>query len=231
VTDASRPTTRKLRVMTGPHHIVRVDYEKKRFLSAEVEARLLGQINEILPQMDAVILQDYAKGVISESLAQKVLTLAKQKQVPVLVDPHRAAPLKIYRGATVFKPNYDEAVILSGLPAESLHQAGDFVRQLGEVLQAEVQAEHLVVTRGKEGMSIFSAGRTMHVPTVAKQVYDVTGAGDTVIATLAVAYAAGLSVENACRLANFAAGVVVAKIGCVPCYLEQLEEAIRANFA
>lgn len=226
VVDSSRPTTRKLRVMSGQHHIVRVDFEERRFLSSEIEEAVLQKIEEQIESVDAVVLQDYAKGVISESLAQKLMAVAHSKGVPVLVDPTRTAPLKIYRGATVFKPNYDEAIALSGLPADDLHQSEDFVQELATVMKEVTAAKHVIITQGKEGMSIFSGEKRLQVPTMAKQVYDVTGAGDTVIATLALAFSAGLSVEESCRLANAAAGVVVGKVGSVPCSYDQLKEAL-----
>lgn len=229
VLDPKRPTTRKTRVMAQHHHLVRVDYELKRALDSEVEKLLLRKVEDLLPTVDVVVVEDYAKGVVSESLVLGVLSLCKRFQRKVLVDPHRETPGRYYFGADLIKPNFDEAVALAGLNYDSLRENPNRVYETGLALKELTQAKDLVLTRGKDGMTIFSQGRIIDVPTFAKKVFDVTGAGDTVIAALALGTAAELPLVESCWLANFAAGVVVGKVGCVPCPIPELVEYIEAR--
>lgn len=224
--DDSRPTTRKSRVMAGPHHIVRIDYELKKYLSEKVSERVFKAYSECLAQYDGVILQDYAKGIFDESLIQKMIDEANRVKVPVFVDPHRTQPLSFYRGASLFKPNYDESLVLAGFNFEDLRENPNKVYEIGKALQTKLNTKDIVITRGKEGMTIFSGERITEVPTFAKRVFDVTGAGDTVIATIALSQVAGFSLNESCLLANVAAGNVVSKVGCVPCDLKEMIEFI-----
>ncbi|MCX7978833.1 MAG: D-glycero-beta-D-manno-heptose-7-phosphate kinase [Bdellovibrionaceae bacterium] len=228
VVDPHRPTTRKTRVMAQPHHIVRVDYELRRYLSAETEARVLAQAEAALPNAQIVILQDYAKGVVSRTLVEKLVALCDRAGKLLLVDPHRDNSASFYRGAHFLKPNYDESVALSGLKFEELRDNPNKVYEVGRALQIKSGAEKVVITRGKEGMTIFDGESITDVPTYARKVFDVTGAGDTVIASIALGLARGMALEDACLLANFAAGVVVGKVGCVPCEVGELKEYIAA---
>lgn len=228
VVDNKRPTTRKMRVMTGPHHIVRVDYELRKYLSPETETKLLAEFEKQISQCDVVILQDYAKGVISENVVKTMVRLCRANKKPLLVDPHRNNPGDFYAGCDLIKPNYEEAVILAGLDFDSLRENPNRVEQAGRALQKKTGAKQVVLTQGKEGMSIFDGEQISKVPTRAQKVFDVTGAGDTVIAALALGLAGGLDLVTSCSLANFAAGVVVGKIGCVPCELSELREALQA---
>ncbi|MCC7403422.1 MAG: D-glycero-beta-D-manno-heptose-7-phosphate kinase [Bdellovibrionales bacterium] len=227
VVDEGRPTTRKLRVMSGHHHLVRVDYEHRRFLSAEVEKRLLNQVSALLADADGLILQDYAKGVVSERCAQELIRMCRKAGKPVLVDPNRQTPAHYYRGADLMTPNRDEAYDLSGLDFDDLRDRGDSLLQVGQALLKNLELKSLIVTRGKEGMSLFDGGEVVELPTYARQVFDVTGAGDTVIAAVALAWLAGFTLSEACILANFAAGVVVGKVGCVPCSQKELVDYIN----
>lgn len=227
IVDAQRPTTRKLRVMAGPHHIVRIDYELKKYISKEVSSTLLKNFTKLIKSYDGVILQDYAKGVLSEELIQNLIEVTHQHKKPVFVDPHRSNALPFYRNADLFKPNYDEAIELAGMTFDDLREHPDKVYLIGETLQKKLGTENVVITRGKEGMTIFSGHQIVEVPTYARKVFDVTGAGDTVIATLALSQVAGFSLVESCVLANIAAGNVVAKIGCVPCDLEEMKTAIK----
>jgi len=229
VVDASRPTTRKLRVMVGNHHIVRVDYEQRQFLSPAVEDKIFAQVQALLPQVAAVIIQDYAKGVVSERLVREIVKQAKAARKRVLADPNRTTPLEVYRGVDLMTPNYDEAVALTGIRDDDLRKDLDAVNRRGRQLMEVVGSEQMVITLGKDGMRIFEGGQAVEFPTNAKQVFDVTGAGDTVIAALALAWGSGFTLEQSCALANFAAGVVVGKIGCVPCGVQELLDAVRGS--
>ena len=222
IVDPSRPTTRKLRVMTGHHHIVRVDFEHKRYLSPEIESRLFKMYESVLANSDGVIIEDYAKGLLSEPLLQKIISAAKAEKRPVMVDPNRTTPAKFYNGATLMTPNRDEAVVLSGMDFDELRVHPDFLQEVGQSLLKKMDLQHLVVTRGKDGMTLFTGGQRFELPTFARQVFDVTGAGDTVIAALALGWVAGFTLQESCVLGNLAAGVVVGKVGCVPCTQAEL---------
>jgi rfaE bifunctional protein kinase chain/domain len=227
--DSSRPTTRKLRVMSGHHHMVRVDFEQKQYLSEAIENKLIDQVKALLPQAEGVIIEDYAKGVFSERAMQTIIKAAHAAGKKVFVDPNRSTPAKFYNGADVMTPNREEAVELSGLDYDELSLNPNFILEVGAALRERVNVENIVVTRGREGMTLISGGGAVHMPTFARQVFDVTGAGDTVIAALALAFVSGWSMQDACVLGNLAAGVVVGKVGCVPCQRSELLEYIRSQ--
>lgn len=229
IEDLERPTTRKTRVMAKHHHLVRVDYESRKFLSPEAEAKTVKMIEKVLPQVDGVILEDYAKGLLSAGLMAELLRLCHAHKKPVYVDPHRSNPAEFYKGVDLIKPNFDEALALSGLTYDDLRDSPTKVNQIGQVLLKKTGARRLIVTRGKDGMILFEDDKTIQIPTYARQVFDVTGAGDTVIATLALGLSAGLSAEESAVLANFAAGVVVGQVGCVPCSSAELVQYIRSE--
>ncbi len=227
VVDPTRPTTRKTRVMAKHHHLVRVDFETRKFISDETESKMLRQIQDSLNQADIVIIEDYAKGAITQSLIKKTIALAKEKNKQVLVDPHRTNSANFYEGVDLIKPNFEEAVALSGLNYDEMRDHPNKVIEVGQAVQKITGAKQVVLTRGKDGMTIFSGKKLTQVPTFARQVFDVTGAGDTVIAALALGMVSGLSLEQACMLANFAAGVVVGQVGCVPCTTQELKDYIE----
>jgi rfaE bifunctional protein kinase chain/domain len=226
VTCNDRPTTRKLRVIAEQHHIVRVDYEHRKFLQPADEERLVERVRGLIEATDIVILEDYGKGVFSQNLAQKIIRMAHDHGKKVLLDPHPKTPIESYRGVDLMTPNRDEAVALSGVSIDDLREHPQSLLDVGHELLRKVGSENLVITRGKEGMSLFSEGKVTRLPTYARQVFDVTGAGDTVIAALGLAMAAGLPLVEACVLANFAAGVVVSKVGCVPCSTKELSDYV-----
>lgn len=221
IEDASRPTTTKTRIIAHNQQMVRVDAESRHDLSKPVYHQLLIQAEKSMSHCDACILSDYNKGVISSALAQSVIDFAKRYQKPVVVDPKGNNYLK-YQDATVIKPNLleaEQATQLNILTQEDLMQAG-------QKMQSVVGESALLITRGAEGMSLFQPGRpVVHIPAVARHVFDVTGAGDTVVSTLAMALAAGASLEEGAHLANRAAGIVVGKIGTATVDLEDLRNA------
>ncbi len=228
ITSQDRPTTRKTRIMVQNHHIVRVDYERKQFLNEETEKLLLKKLAEQIDSCVAVIVQDYAKGVLSKKLISQIVTLAHSKNKKVLADPNRLTPIDYYSGVDLMTPNYDESVALSHFAVDSLRPDKDEIFKIGNQLMKAIGGREMVITRGKEGMSLFQNEKMTEMPTFAKQVADVTGAGDTVIAAIALSWGAGFSLENACALANLAAGIVVAKVGCVPCSREELLSLVQA---
>jgi rfaE bifunctional protein kinase chain/domain len=224
VVDANRPTTRKIRIMTQHHHLVRVDYEMKHFLDDEVEKSLINKVASVIKEIDMVIIEDYGKGVISRRVVEKLVQIAHENKKMVLVDPHRTNPGDFYYGVDLLKPNFEESLALAGISYEDYKIHKKNISEVGSLLRDKVKSKYVILTQGKEGMSIFSDQEVMQVPTFARQVFDVTGAGDTVIAALALGLSSGFSIDEACVLANFAAGVVVGKVGCVPCEVEELRE-------
>lgn len=227
VKDSQRPTTRKTRVMTGQHHLVRVDHEIRKNISAPSEEKLLKVIEQSLSESDVVVLEDYAKGLLSQSLVEKIVQLTKKQNKFLMVDPHQTKFADFYKGVDLIKPNYNEALALTQVHEEAIEDSAERVLHVGKTLQSMTGAKQVVLTQGQDGMTIFSQNDVTRVPTFAKKVFDVTGAGDTVIAALALGVAAGLPLSEACMIANFAAGVVVGKIGCVPCELSELKNSIN----
>ena len=209
VVDQNRPTTTKSRIMAHHQQVVRVDSEDRSPLPPAVENDLLAWSEHHLPRVDACIVSDYAKGVISPRLAETVLRSARQAGKPVVVDP-KGTDYRKYRGATVLKPNIHEAEQVVGL---AIHDEAD-LEEAGHILLDLVEGSALLITRGPQGMSLLRPGeQPLHIPAVTQEVFDVTGAGDTVVSTLALALAAGASLEQAAYLANQAAGIVVRSLG------------------
>jgi D-beta-D-heptose 7-phosphate kinase/D-beta-D-heptose 1-phosphate adenosyltransferase len=208
VRERGRTTTRKSRVIASHQQVVRFDSETKLQISRESEMILLEKITRILERgVDTVLISDYGKGVLSEELTQRVIGLARERGLRVMVDP-KGSDYSKYRGATAITPNRKEAGEATGI--EIVDE--ESLREAGFRLKKELDLERVIITLSEEGMAIF--GEEMRViPTVAKEVYDVTGAGDTVIATLGFVRACGGTIDEAARIANAAAAVVVGKLG------------------
>jgi D-glycero-beta-D-manno-heptose-7-phosphate kinase len=201
--DPDLPTTIKLRVLARQQQLVRVDFESTP--NHEVLQGALSRFEALLPQQDVVLLSDYAKGGLTH--VTRMIELAREAGKPVLVDP-KGADWARYAGATVITPNRSELREVIGAWADEADLEARVTR-----LRHELNIQHLLLTRSEEGMSLFNGGPAQHFPAVAREVYDVSGAGDTVIATLASALAGGLPLEAGVYLANQAAGIVVGKLG------------------
>ena len=228
ILDSTRPTTRKTRIMTGQHHLVRIDHEIRKVLSEKSESILLEKLKAKISTVDVIVLEDYAKGIFSKSLVERIVALAKDANKFLMVDPHQTKFADFYKGVDLIKPNYNEALALTQVLEDDIEDPSERVLQVGRALQKMTGAGQVVLTQGQNGMTIFSQDKVTQVPTFAKKVFDVTGAGDTVIAALALGVAAGLSLNDACMIANFAAGVVVGKVGCVPCETADLISSIQS---
>ena len=225
VVDASRPTTCKTRVMSGSHQLVRVDKETTTDLSPEIAQQLSDRIQSLLvTKIDVVLLSDYAKGVLSRSVLRFVIGECVKRSIPVFVDPKRQ-DYSIYAQATCLTPNLKEfyaAAATMSIPHQDLTLAGSMVRErLGSPM--------LLITQGAEGMTLFTAGQVRHFPALAEDVFDVSGAGDTVVATYATAFAAGIPALAAVELSNIAASIVVRKIGTAPISWEELCPAAQSQ--
>ncbi len=210
VSDSSRPTTVKLRVLARGQQVIRADTESSAPLPPR-PAELLGAwAARVAIESDAILLSDYGKGVLADALAARVIGAAKRAGKPVVVDP-KGSDSSRYQGATVVKPNLGELGELSGRVIRTPADVIDAGQRLADALDGTA----VLVTRGADGMTLFRAGEVhQFLPAApARRVFDVTGAGDTAAAALALALAAGLSVEEAARVANAAGGVAVSKIG------------------
>jgi rfaE bifunctional protein kinase chain/domain len=223
IEDRSRLTTIKSRVVAGSQHVVRFDRESDAPVSRAIRARVIAAVRERLPEADVLLISDYAKGLVSPGLVREVLALAARHRRMVAVDP-KVQHLSLFKKVTVVAPNHHEAAAAARLPVRS---EADLLR-VGRVLLRRLNARAVLITRGEQGMSLFEAGKpVVHIPTVAQEVYDVTGAGDTVIGTLSLALAAGADMHEAAVIANFAAGVVVGKRGTATVTRAELERALR----
>jgi D-beta-D-heptose 7-phosphate kinase/D-beta-D-heptose 1-phosphate adenosyltransferase len=223
--DPGRTTTTKTRIVAHSQQMVRMDCEQRTSLSGLLEQELLTKIADCLPQADVCIISDYAKGVVSPSLAKQVIHMARRAGKPTIVDP-KGTDYSKYRGATIVKPNVHEAercVKQEITGEESLLEVGG--RLLGILGDSAV-----LITRGARGMSLFRHKmEPMHVPALARNVYDVTGAGDTVASTLSLTLAAGGTLDQAVLLANQAASIVVAKVGTATVTYEELLATVAAE--
>jgi rfaE bifunctional protein kinase chain/domain len=203
-----RPTTVKTRIVAHNQQIVRADRESRAALSADRNNALASAFMRWLPKVSAVIVSDYDKGVANRELLGQVLPEARKAGIPVYLDP-KVQHADYYRPITLIKPNQREAELLTGMAIENEHQ----LEEAGQRLLEKFECPYALISRGEAGMSLFEHDRSHHFPTAAREVFDVTGAGDTLIATLAMATAGGASIEEAAILANHAAGLAVGKVG------------------
>ncbi|HLG89788.1 MAG TPA: D-glycero-beta-D-manno-heptose-7-phosphate kinase [Alphaproteobacteria bacterium] len=221
VTDRSRPTAVKERFIAGGQQLLRADYEQVRTVSVEIEDLLIAEIQARLPHAGALVLSDYGKGVLTERVLASAIASAKKRGIPIIVDP-KGADYARYRGATAVTPNLKELAEASGGIVSGDEAVVVAARRV--IKDAGILA--IVATRGGEGLSVVPAkGEVVHVRAEAREVFDVSGAGDTVVATLALALAVGMELGEAATLANLAGGVVVGKVGTAPATAEELRHA------
>jgi D-beta-D-heptose 7-phosphate kinase/D-beta-D-heptose 1-phosphate adenosyltransferase len=207
--DKARPTTRKTRIVAHHQQVVRTDRESAEPLDVATREHVLASVTRALSGCDALIVSDYQKGVVGPELMRSVLGLARRRRVPVLVDP-KVRNFSLFRRVRLITPNQHEAEQATGVRIRGEVD----LRAAGRRILATLGCDAALITRGEHGLSLFERGRPpAHVPAAAREVFDVTGAGDTVIATLGLALGAGARLAEAAVLANHAAGVVVAKLG------------------
>jgi len=221
-TDTDRPTTTKTRVIADNHHVVRIDKESKKPLSEEIERKLSIFLTGIINSLDGIILQDYNKGVLTKSFIQKTVSLANQLGITITVDP-KFDNFFEYRNVTVFKPNRKETESILGMKMES----DEDVSFAGNELLSRLNAKYILLTLSEEGIAVFARDKPeKRMPTKARKVADVSGAGDTVISTLTMALAAGADIYEASTLANYGAGIVCGEVGIVPIEKEKLFDSV-----
>jgi D-beta-D-heptose 7-phosphate kinase/D-beta-D-heptose 1-phosphate adenosyltransferase len=222
VIDQDRPTTRKSRVIAHNQQIVRYDVERRAELKPAMQRRILRYVESRLRELSCLVVSDYAKGVVSATLMSELTRLAGLRGIPLVVDP-KVEHFSYYKGATVITPNHLEATQAAGVHGDD-DQANN---EAGAIIRQRLGCHAVLITRGEKGMSLYEGEDvSWHIPALARQVYDVTGAGDTVIGTLALALSTGASMRDAATLANHAAGVVVGMVGTATLSAQQLSETL-----
>jgi D-beta-D-heptose 7-phosphate kinase/D-beta-D-heptose 1-phosphate adenosyltransferase len=218
VADPDRCTTRKLRVVTTRNQqVARIDYESDREAGGALEAAVIARVKELAARADAVLVSDYLKGAISRGVARAAIEAANARRIPLLVDP-KVPHIDYYAGATVVTPNHHEAEAVTHMRIRTTEEARAAARRFRE----RAGCESVLITRGEHGMSLLGPDGDAELQAEAREVSDVTGAGDTVIATMTLALAAGAPLVDAARLANQAAGIVVGKFGPATVTIDEL---------
>ncbi len=222
------PTISKLRILSGSQQMLRVDSESKQPVPAAAQDELLQRVEAALPGAAGLILSDYAKGVLSERVCRESIAGAKRLGIPVLVDP-KTFDFRRYRGATTICPNLAE--LTAAVRGDAASDGLESLLSAAEKLISSAELAYLVVTLGERGIALVREGSRTIAPATAREVFDVSGAGDTVISVLALCIAGGLPVESGIKLANIAAGVVVSKVGTVPIQKFELLAALSGAIA
>ena len=219
----NRPTTKKTRIVAQNQQVVRFDREKVGEPAPERLKEIFKFLDNNLDSFDAIIISDYNKGIINMALMDHLRDQLKNRNIPLIVDPKPNQPER-FHGATIITPNNHEAELMADRPIKNDVDLDAAARYL----QKKLNSDAVLITRGEAGMALYEKDKAMYtIPTMAKEVYDVTGAGDTVIATLALGMAVGLSPADAATIANFAAGIVVGKLGTATASTDELLEAIQ----
>jgi D-beta-D-heptose 7-phosphate kinase/D-beta-D-heptose 1-phosphate adenosyltransferase len=223
IVEPGRSTTIKTRVIAHHQQVVRVDRETREGISRETHRRIFGHVEERAGNgLDAIVISDYCKGVVTKELVRDIVRLARKRGIIVSVDP-KVTHFGIYSGVTVLTPNTKEASLGARVEIED----DESLLRAGKGLLTRLACDAVLITRGEQGMSLFEkGGRITHIPTVAREVFDVTGAGDTVISALTLAMAAGAKISDAAKISNYAAGIVVGVVGTATVSPAQLKQRI-----
>jgi D-glycero-beta-D-manno-heptose-7-phosphate kinase len=221
--DESRPTILKTRVVAGHQQVCRIDKEKLGALSDEMVEKMIRYIKSLIDEIDAVIIEDYGKGVISPKLLKAIVPLAAKRNKIISVDP-KEEHFKYYRGITVITPNNHEASKAVGFQIKD----DETLEKAGQALLKKIDCRIALITLGENGMAVFQKGKPMkHIPTVAQEVFDVSGAGDTAIASYTLSLASGADPIQAAHIANCAAGIVVGKVGIAVVSPDELIDRVK----
>ncbi len=221
IIDNKRSTTTKTRVVSRGQQLIRLDYEDQKSISSEEEKMIIEYLESNTNKFQVIVLSDYAKGVITPSLLSKVFEFAKKKDILTIIDP-KPKTIKHCKGCYLITPNHIEASNHSGIKEEK----GDGIIEIGKAIQEEIQS-NVLITRGDKGMALFEKDKSPRLlPTIAHKVYDVTGAGDTVTAVVALGLASGGELVDSVKLANIAAGIVVGKQGTETLTCEELKKKL-----
>lgn len=225
VADSSRPSTLKTRIMAGTHQLLRVDRETTADISENIEAQLLKKLETKIGKADMVMLSDYNKGLLTQSFTQKLIALCSQAGKKVMIDP-KGLHYDKYTGSWLIKPNKRE--LAEATVTEKIETGGQLISAAHKLLK-KTKTQYLVVTRSEEGISLISKKTEQHFSVKAKEVFDVTGAGDTVFACLGYFIASGIDLPVACELANYAAAIAVSKVGSVAVTLDEIISIIDTH--
>ncbi len=225
IVDSKRRTVLKERIVSERQQLLRVDYEDQGIIADAASARLARKLEKLVPRADIIILEDYCKGMLEPSVVKQLFSLARKHRKLVLVDPNSKSAAALYDGASLLTPNTKEAEALSGV--RIIDDAS--LARAGATILRKTRAPSLIITRGKDGMALFEKGTrgVRHIPTYAREVYDVSGAGDTVISVLALALGLGAAMDDAARLANLAAAIEVGKRGTATVSVAEIREALN----
>ncbi len=209
ITDATRPTTLKTRVIAHQQQVVRIDKERIGPVREKIVNKVVNYLKKSIDEIDAILIEDYGKGLITPKLLKSIIGLAKKYKKTISVDP-KEEHFSFYRGVTVITPNYQEASRAVGFKISDKAS----LKKAGQILLNKFKVKIAIITLGEEGMAVFEKGKPpKRIPTIAQEVYDVSGAGDTVISSLTLSLASGATPMQAAHIANCAAGIVVGKVG------------------
>ncbi|MBS3135489.1 D-glycero-beta-D-manno-heptose-7-phosphate kinase [Candidatus Woesearchaeota archaeon] len=223
IIDKKKPTIQKIRVLGPIQQLLRIDYEDVDYISKDIHEAILRKIM-VLRNVDAIIISDYAKGTITKDLLGKVIAYAKERNIPVIIDP-KPKHAELYVGATIITPNKKEAEEIVKHSIDTMEDVEKAGKSISEKFDCSV-----LLTLGEKGVALFEKGKNaVHIPAIAREVFDVSGAGDTVIATLSLALSSGASLSDASIIANHAAGIKVGKIGTAPVYLNELSRSLEKS--
>ena len=216
IRDSLKPTTQKIRVVARGQQMVRIDKEDNGCINAKIERKIINFINLNIKQWQALVISDYAKGLLNKELVQKIMKLAKKHKIPTIGDA-RPKNAIFFKNITLLTPNHKEAVEIAG---------ANNLREAGKIIQKKLNCD-ILITQGAEGMTLFEKNRIQHFSTKAREVFDVAGAGDTVVAILALALATGSSLKEAAIISNHAAGIVVGKLGVATVNQKELKDSLK----
>jgi D-glycero-beta-D-manno-heptose-7-phosphate kinase len=211
-----RLTTQKIRIIAGNQQVARVDRENCDYIDSQTEESIIKFVFSQIEKWDAIVISDYAKGLITENLSKKIIDLANKSKKSIICDA-KPKHFRYFENITLLKPNYKEAVEMAGT---------DDVNKAGKFLQGQLKSD-ILITQGSQGMTLFRKDKITHFPTQAKEIFDVAGAGDTVVAGLALCLAGGATMEDASFISNLAAGIVVGKLGVATVSKEELINALK----
>jgi D-beta-D-heptose 7-phosphate kinase/D-beta-D-heptose 1-phosphate adenosyltransferase len=220
-TEQGRFTTKKTRIMAAMNQqVIRIDHETRRHIGRSIEENIISYVEKSLPRIDGIILSDYDKGVLTEKLITRLIRLARKNRIPIVVDP-KMKSVNTYRGATMMTPNLKEASWIVG----SLLDTDEKIIAAAKQILSQMELDAILITRSTEGMTLLEKGADpIYIPTRAREVYDVSGAGDTVTACVSLGIASRASFEESANLANIAAGIAVGKVGTAVVTREAIQE-------
>jgi len=220
--DKDKPTTQKVRILGKSQQLLRVDYENKEHVHEIIESSIIGFVEKNIKNIDVVVISDYAKGVLTPKVSKKIIDISKQNKKIIIVDP-KPKHKEFYKDVDLITPNNAEASEMSGIEDGS----DETIMEIGNKLMKNLNT-NVLITRGEKGMSMFEkSGSVTHIPTNAKEVYSLIGAGDTVVATISLALASGADFKEAAVLSNIAAGIKVGKIGTASVSIEEIKKEIK----